>query len=80
MVKKAKIIFLVIMFTIMVFTLVGCGNNNENNTTVEEQNKEENVLSVELNTELEGVYAFVNKTEEGKESRVDLKKKKKKTK
>ncbi len=74
MVKKAKIIFLVIMFTIMVFTLVGCGNNNENNTTVEEQNKEENVLSVELNPELEGVYAFANRTEEGKASTVALKK------
>ena len=58
---------------IMLFTLTGCGNSNENNTTVDEKSQEGTLLTADINPELEGVYAFANKTEEGKASTVALK-------
>ena len=73
MVKKIKTVFLAIMIIIMLFTLVGCGNNSENNVTEQQNEQEETTSNVKLNPELEGVYAFANKTEEGKASTVALK-------
>ena len=70
--KIRKLSIMMVIF-IMLFTLTGCGNNNENNTIVEEKSQEGTLLTADINPELEGVYAFANKTEEGKASTVALK-------
>ena len=71
--NKIRNLSIMMVIFIMLFTLTGCGNSNENNTTVDEKSQEGTLLTADINPELEGVYAFANKTEEGKASTVALK-------
>ena len=49
--KIRKLSIMMVIF-IMLFTLTGCGNNNENNTIVEEKSQEGTLLTADINPKL----------------------------